>query len=100
MGRRSSNTNTNENANADKGYIATAHFKGVVSDFYGDGKKYDYITIDVPHAYDNYYDRFKVAVNKSFDVPDDGEEIEIDCFIKSYKGDVSFKEVHADDTNK
>lgn len=98
MGRRST-ANTTTNTNANKGYVAKAHIKGVVSDFYDKGKKYDYITIDVPHGYDEYYDRLKVAVNKSYDVPDNGEDIEIDCYIKTYKGDISFKEIHADDTS-
>lgn len=100
MGRRSTaNTNTNATHTNDKGYVAKAHIKGVVSDFYDKGKKYDYITIDVPHSYDEYYDRFKVAVNKNYEVPDNGEDIEIDCYIKTYKGNVSFKHIFADSNN-
>lgn len=97
MARR---TTTNGNKGNTPENFATAHFKGVVSSAYCDGKKYDYITIDVHHDYDDYYDRFRVAVNKDYEIPDDGEPIEIDCFVKSYKGDVTFKEIHADVTNK
>lgn len=90
------NANTNANANANKCMCATAHIKGVVSGFYDKGKKYDYVTVDVYHDYDEYYDRYKVAVNKNYEVPDDGETIEIDCVLKSYKGEISIKEVNAD----
>ena len=75
---------------------ATATITGTVAGYYDKGKKYDYVTIDVRHSYDEYYDRFKVAVSKSFECPDDGEPITVDCHIKCYKGDVSFKEVNAD----
>ena len=88
--------NANTNANTNKGMCATAHIKGVVSGFYDKGKKYDYVTIDVYHDYDEYYDRYKVAVGKNYDVPDDGETIELDCTMKSYKGEISIKEVNAD----
>lgn len=79
---------------------AIAAIIGVVAGYYDKGKKYDYVTIDVHHDYDEYYDRFKVAVNKSFDCPDDGEPIAVECTMKNYKGDVSFKEIHADDDTK
>ena len=58
---------------------ATATISGVVAEYYAKGKKYDYVTIDVHHDYDKYYDRFKVAVNKSFICPDYGEPISVDC---------------------
>jgi len=93
MARKNANTNTNTNK-VDE--FATAHIKGVVAGFYDKGKKYDYVTIDVHHAYDEYYDRYKVAVNKNYDVPDDGETIELDCTMKSYKGEIIFKEINAD----
>ena len=96
MGRKTTQVKTSQSKTTD---TATAHFKGTVVSFYGDGRKYDYITIDVQHGYDEYYDRFKIAVNKNYEVPDDGEPIEIDCTIKCYKGDVTFKEVNADDPN-
>ncbi len=100
MGRRSiTNNNANTRNAVQYGDSATAHIKGIVSDFYGDGKKYDYITIDVRHDYDNYYDRVRVAVNKNYEVPDDGEPIEIDCNIRSYKGEILFKEIHADNVS-
>ena len=94
------NANTNATANENKGYAAIAEFFGVVVDYYDKGKKYDYVTIDVPHAYDEYYDRFKIAVNKSWECPDNGESVMIKCNIHSYKGDVSFKEINADVSNK
>ena len=93
MARKNANSNTNTNPVNES---ATAHIKGIVSGFYDKGKKYDYVTIDVHHDYDEYYDRYKVAVNKNYDVPDDGGTIEIDCTMKSYKGEISFKEVNAD----
>lgn len=92
MARKNSNSNANVSCNES----ATAHIKGVVSGFYDKGKKYDYVTIDVHHDYDEYYDRYKVAVNKNYDVPDDGETIELECTMKSYKGDITFKEINAD----
>lgn len=93
MARKNANTNANTNK-VDE--FATAHIKGVVAGFYDKGKKYDYVTIDVHHDYDEYYDRYKVAVNKNYEVPDDGETIELDCTMKSYKGEISFKEINAD----
>lgn len=95
MARKNAKANTNANTNPVNEY-ATAHIKGVVSGFYDKGKKYDYVTVDVYHDYDEYYDRYKVAVSKNYDVPDDGETIELDCTMKSYKGQISFKEVNAD----
>ena len=90
------NTNANANTNTNNGMSATAHIKGIVNGFYDKGKKYDYVTVDVHHDYDEYYDRYKVAVSKNYDVPDDGETIELDCTMRSYKGEISFKEVNAD----
>lgn len=93
MARNNANTNTNTKP---VGESATAHIKGVVNGFYDKGIKYDYVTVDVHHDYDKYYDRYKVAVSKNYDVPDDGETIELDCTMRSYKGEISFKEVNAD----
>lgn len=93
MARKNTNTNTNTNKGVE---FATAHIKGVVSGFYDKGKKYDYVTVDVHHDYDEYYDRYKVAVNKNYNVPDDGETIELDCILKAYKGDITIKEINAD----
>lgn len=77
-------------------YFATATIKGAVAGYYDKGKKYDYVTVDVPHSYDEYYDRFKIAVSKSWPCPDDGAIVELQCNIKAYKGDVTFKEINAD----
>lgn len=95
MARKNANTNTSTNTNK-VAEFATAHIRGVVAGFYDKGKKYDYVTIDVHHDYDEYYDRYKVAVSKNYDVPDDGETIVLDCRIKSYKGEITLKEVNAD----
>lgn len=95
MARKNANTNTNASTNKVDEF-ATARIKGIVSGFYDKGKKYDYVTVDVHHDYDEYYDRYKVAVSKNYDVPDDGETIGLDCTMKSYKGEISFKEVNAD----
>ena len=90
MARRNENKGTTNNGHA----IAT--IKGIVKSAYTDGKKYDYITIQVNHSYDEYYDIFKVAVSKNYEIPNDGEPITIDCNMRNYKGDVTFKEVNAD----
>lgn len=91
MARRNNNSQATENKP-----FATAKISGVVHSAYCDGKKYDYVTIKVDHSYDEYYDLYKVAVSKKYDIPDDGEPIEVKCFMKSYKGEISFKEVSAD----
>ena len=99
MARTKTNTKTNASANTNKVVVpdfATATIQGTVAGYYDKGKKYDYVTIDVRHNYDEYYDRFKVAVNKSFECPDDGELIALDCIMRCYKGEVTFKEVNAD----
>lgn len=90
------NADTNTNASTHKGMCARAHIRGVVSGFFDKGKKYDYVTVDVPHDYDEYYDRYKVAVNKNYEVPGDGETIELECTLKTYKGEISIKEINAD----
>ena len=74
---------------------ATATISGTLKEVY-EGKKYDYATIRVDHGYDEYYDLFKVACGKDFQLPDDGEFITLNCNMKSYKGEISFKEVSAD----
>lgn len=95
---RTNPTANNTNANKTDCY-ATAKFRGKVVDYYNEGKKYDYVTIDVPHGYDEYYDRFKIAVNKSWPCPDNGVTVEIECVAKCYKGNVSFKDINADNPN-
>ena len=75
---------------------ATASITGILDSVY-EGKKYDYAKVKVYHDYDEYYDLFKVACGKDFELPDDGEEITLLCNIKAYKGDVTFKEIHADE---
>lgn len=75
---------------------ATASIIGILDSVYG-GKKYDYAKVKVYHDYDEYYDLFNVACGKDFELPDDGDEITLLCNIKTYKGDVTFKEIHADE---
>ena len=96
---RKNQTQANTNNKGVNPHYATATICGVVVDYYDKGKKYDYVTIDVPHGYDEYYDRFKIAVNKSWECPDNGETVTIECSLKCYKGDVSLKEVNADAKN-
>lgn len=74
---------------------ATATISGVLKEVY-EGKKYDYATIRVDHGYDDYYDLYKVACNKNYTLPNDGEYISLTCTMKNYKGEISFKEVSAD----
>ena len=95
MARTNRNSQAQANTNNNYPDTATATISGIVKDLY-EGKKYDYVTVDVRHNYDQYYDRYKVAVSKSFDVPEDGEFITLNCNIKNYKGDITFKEVNAD----
>lgn len=75
---------------------ATASITGILDSVY-EGNKYDYAKIKVYHDYDEYYDLFNVACGKDFELPDDGEEVTLLCNIKTYKGDVTFKEIHADE---
>lgn len=89
---RKNNTQANTNKNA---CTATATIGGTLMEVY-EGEKYDYTKIRVDHDYDNYYDLFKVACGKSFELPNDGEFITLNCVMKNYKGDITFKEVTAD----
>ena len=91
MARRN-NTQANTNKSA---CTATATISGILKEVY-EGKKYDYATIKVDHDYDEYYDLFKVACGKSYELPDDGEFITLSCVMKNYKGEITFKELTAD----
>lgn len=95
MARVNINQNAPTNNGGNNPFYTKVQICGTVVSLY-EGKKYDYVTVDVPHVYDKYYDRFKVAVSKNFPVPDDGETIALDCTLKSYKGSISIKEVSAD----
>lgn len=95
MARANKNQTAPTTNDGNNPFHANVHICGVVTNLY-EGKKYDYVTVDVPHGYDNYYDRFKVAVSKNYPVPDDGETITLECTLKSYKGDISIKEINAD----
>ncbi len=89
---RKNNTQVNTTANPCR---ATATISGILKEVY-EGKKYDYATIRVDHGYDDYYDLFKVACGKSYELPDDGAYITLNCVMKNYKGEITFKEVSAD----
>lgn len=54
------------------------------------GKKACYATVDVQRADSEYYDRFKVTCPLDYDFPDDGQEITLNGYMKSFKGDVTF----------
>lgn len=96
MARANKNQTAPANNGGNNSFYAKCTICGTVSGLYDKGKKYDYVTVDVPHGYDEYYDRFKVAVSKNYPVPDDGETITLECALKSYKGDISIKEINAD----
>ena len=96
MARANKNQAATANNGGNNPFYTKCTICGTVSGLYDKGKKYDYVTVDVPHGYDEYYDRFKVAVSKNYPVPDDGEIITLDCTLKAYKGDISIKEVNAD----
>lgn len=93
MARKNGNSQAKTNNNYPD--VATATISGIVNGLY-EGKKYDYVTIIVRHNYDQYYDRFKVAVSKSFEVPNDGDFITLNCTVEKYKGFTTFKEINAD----
>lgn len=95
MARANRNKTTTTNNGGNNPFFAKVQICGTVADLY-EGKKYNYVTVDVPHGYDCYYDRFKIAVSKNYPVPDDDETITIDCTLKSYKGDITIKEINAD----
>ena len=90
----------NANAKNNQGELkAIAEIVGKVVDYYDKGKKYDYVTVYVPHDYDEYYDRFKIAVNKNWQCPDNGEIVSLTCNIKCYKGYITLKDINADNPN-
>lgn len=96
MARANKNQTAPANNGGNNPFYTKCTICGVVSDFYDEGRKYDYVTVDVPHGYDKYYDRFKVAVSKKYHVPDDGETITLECILKTYKDKITIKEVNAD----
>ena len=54
------------------------------------GKKACYATVDVQRADSEYYDRFKVSCPLDYDFPDDGKEITLEGYMKTFKGEVTF----------
>ena len=54
------------------------------------GKKFCYATVDVQRADSQYYDRFKIQCPLDYDFPDDGQEITLSGYMKTFKGEVTF----------
>lgn len=68
---------------------ATFTITGTLKEVYV-GKKACYATVDVQRADSEYYDRFKVSCPLDYDFPDDGQEITLKGYMKTFKGEVTF----------
>ena len=68
---------------------ATFSITGTLKEVYV-GKKACYATVDVQRAGSEYYDRFKISCPLDYDFPDDGAEITLDGYMKTFKGEVTF----------
>ena len=68
---------------------ATFSITGTLKEVYV-GKKACYATVDVQRADSEYYDRFKVSCPLDYDFPDDGKEITLEGYMKTFKGEVTF----------
>lgn len=84
-------TNTQETTKTAKQASGEATFTiiGTLKEVYV-GKKACYATVDVQRADSEYYDRFKVSCPLDYDFPDDGKEITLTGYMKTFKGDVTF----------
>jgi hypothetical protein len=83
-------TNTQENKQAvNASGEATFTITGTLKEVYV-GKKACYATVDVQRADSEYYDRFKISCPLDYDFPDDGKEITLTGYMKTFKGDVTF----------
>ena len=83
-------TNTQENKPAvNVSGEATFTITGTLKEVYV-GKKACYATVDVQRADSEYYDRFKVSCPLDYDFPDDGKEITLTGYMKTFKGEVTF----------
>ena len=79
---------TNEtNAKKETNHVAIVNIIGTLDSVFV-GKKYAYATIKVNDG--DYYSLFKVAFPLDYDFPDDGQEINCQANIKSFKGEISF----------
>ena len=68
---------------------ATFSITGTLKEVYV-GKKACYATVDVQRADSEFYDRFKVSCPLDYDFPDDGKEITLLGYMKTFKGEVTF----------
>ena len=82
---KQADTATNKQANGQ----ATFSITGTLKEVYV-GKKACYATVDVQRADSEFYDRFKVSCPLDFDFPDDGKEITLEGYMKTFKGEVTF----------
>lgn len=78
-------TAANKNASGQ----ATFSITGTLREVYV-GRKACYATVDVQRADSEYYDRFKVSCPLDYDFPDDGSEITLEGYMKTFKGEVTF----------
>ena len=78
-------TAANKNANGQAQFSIT----GVLREVYV-GRKACYATVDVQRADSDYYDRFKISCPLDYDFPDDGKEITLEGYMKTFKGEVTF----------
>ena len=82
---KQADTAANKNVNGQ----ATFSITGTLKEVYV-GKKACYATVDVQRAGSEYYDRFKISCPLDYDFPDDGAEITLDGYMKTFKGEVTF----------
>ena len=82
---KQADTATNKQANGQ----ATFSITGTLKDVYV-GRKACYATVDVQRADSEFYDRFKVSCPLDYDFPDDGKEITLEGYMKTFKGEVTF----------
>ena len=82
---KQADTSANKQANGQATFTITGTLKEVYV-----GKKACYATVDVQRADSEFYDRFKVSCPLDYDFPDDGKEITLEGYMKTFKGEVSF----------
>ena len=82
---KQADTAANKNVNGQ----ATFSITGTLKEVYV-GKKACYATVDVQRADSEFYDRFKVSCPLDYDFPDDGKEITLLGYMKTFKGEVTF----------
>lgn len=82
---KQADTAANKSANRQATFTITGTLKEVYV-----GKKACYATVDVQRADSEFYDRFKVSCPLDYDFPDDGEEITLAGYMKTFKGEITF----------